>query len=288
MKPMDNLMKRVMVIDSTGMAGHMISNCFKGLNKYEVIDVVCDSSYSNLMDQQALVRLFERQKPQVVINCARVLIHESEDNPSQAIYVNSYFPHLLERLFKDTSTRIIHLSTDCVFSGQKGDYNENDQPDGENYYARSKALGEIINHKDLTLRTSFIGPNIEGREEELFHWFMMQKGEICGYNRVYWTGITTLELARCTDEAIEQNLTGLYHLVPEKKISKYELLKLMQKSMKKNDLHIKKDEQLVLDKSLIDNRNRIFVKDYQQMFEELSLWMENKALYSGYFECSVE
>ena len=272
------------------MAGHVISKYLLSLNLYNVVDVECFTAQNklkvslDLMDQNAVKELIEDQNPDIVINCARVLIDESEDSPAKAIYVNSYLPHLLEQFCQNKQTRIIHLSTDCVFSGLKGDYDENEDTDGKNYYAKTKALGEINNNKDLTIRTSFIGPNIGDKYEELFHWFMMQEGDIKGYSKVYWTGVTTLELAKCIKEVIEIDISGLYHLVPENKISKYELLVLIGKVMKRNKVFIGKDDKIVLDKSLTDNRKAIFVKNYPEMFDELKTWMiDNKELYTKYF-----
>lgn len=157
-----------------------------------------------------------KEKPDVIINCIGALIKESEEHPDRAVFINSFFPHYLARLGNELNFKLIHLSTDCVFSGEKGDYSETDFKDGKDFYAQTKALGEIINGDHLTFRTSFIGPEMKERGTGLFHWFMTQNGKVYGYSRVYWTGITTLELAKAIDRAIEKNLKSLYHLVPQK------------------------------------------------------------------------
>lgn len=273
------------------MAGYIISRYLGSLKKYQIIDLICDSSFENqdcfidIYDKELLYKTIYQHKPDIIINCLRLLIEESETNPDKAIYYNSYIPHYLSKIGKKINSKVIQLSTDCVFSGKTGNYNENDFKDGENVYARTKSLGELINDTDLTIRTSFIGPNINNKNEELFHWFMMQKGEINGYRNVFWSGITTLELAKSIHKAIDLNITGLYHLVSEKKISKYDLLNLIKKIWEKNDVVINKYESAIIDKSLTDNRNLIEVGDYETMFRELYNWMIcNKDLYESTYK----
>ena len=124
---------------------------------------------------------------------------------------------------------LIHISTDCVFSGNKGNYIETDYRDARDIYGLSKALGEIDNENDLTIRTSIIGPELKTNGEGLFHWFLSQKGNVYGYTDAIWGGVTTLEFAKAIDCAIEQRITGLINLTNKVPISKYELLKLSQK-----------------------------------------------------------
>ena len=110
------------------------------------------------------------------------------------------------------------------FSGKEGSYTEDSFKNGIGFYAQSKALGEVINTKDLTFRTSIIGPELKQNGIGLFHWFMNQSGDVSGYKEAFWSGVTTIELAKAIDQAIDQKLTGLYHLVNNNKISKYDLL----------------------------------------------------------------
>jgi len=117
----------------------------------------------------------------------------------------------------DTAVKIIQISTDCVFSGKDGGYKEDSFRDGDTIYARTKALGEINNNKDLTIRTSIIGPDINEDGIGLFHWFMKQSGTIYGFRNAYWTGVTTIELAKGIEKFIEYNVTGIYHFVPTEK-----------------------------------------------------------------------
>lgn len=286
-------MKKVLILGSASMAGHIISRYLNSLNKYKIINIAEKLKLNKndilikLEDNNLLKKNILKFKPNIIINCIRLLIEESEENPALAVYYNSFIPHFLEFIGKLRNIKIIHLSTDCVFSGKKGGYIENDIKDGEGYYARTKALGEIINNKDLTIRTSFIGPDATNKGEELFHWFLTQKGSIQGFSRVFWTGITTLELAKAIDAFIEQNINGLYHLVPNRKISKFELLKLIQKIWNKNNVKIEENTEKSVDKSLINTRKdfNYEIKSYLEMFNELHDWMKkNKDLYKNKYQ----
>ena len=263
------------------MAGHVLYRYLNSLDKYEMHN----SSRSKLNEKTIILDIFNIQKvenlirklrPDVIINCIGILVKESNENPDKAIFVNSYFPHYLERITRETSSKLVHLSTDCVFSGEDGNYTEDIIPDGQDYYAKSKALSEIINKKDLTIRTSIIGPELKKKGNGLFHWFMNQKTKVNGYKNVLWTGVTTLQLAKAIDKGIEKNLNSLYHLVPESKISKYSLLKLISKIWNKN-IKIKPVNEPKSDKSLVNTRKDFdyIVPNYEKMVKNLYKWMNN-------------
>ncbi len=269
------------VFGATGMAGHMVTRYLDSLGKY----LLFNSSIDKLNDQTIILnvenkklvkKLLYQAKPDIVINCIGLLIQASKKHPALAIYLNSFFPHYLAELGQKLDFKTIHMSTDCVFSGKKGEYSENDFRDGEDHYARTKALGELINDRDLTFRTSIIGPELNENGVGLFNWFMRQKGTINGYTNVFWTGVTTLELAKAMDKAIEQDLTLLYHLVPENKISKYDLLQIIKEVFNK-PIEILKDGQQKHDKSLINTRQdfNYNVPNYRDMLIELRDWMKN-------------
>ena len=119
------------------------------------------------------------------------------------------------------NAKLIHNSTDCVFSGEKGtSYIETDEKDGNGVYAKTKGIGEVISDKHLTIRTSVVGPELKSDGEELFHWFMTQSGTISGYTRAIWSGVTTLELAKAVLWSIENKITGLYHITNNDSICK--------------------------------------------------------------------
>jgi dTDP-4-dehydrorhamnose reductase len=264
------------------MAGHMITSYFESLNKYEIID--CDlvkfrekSHEIDILDNTRTEEFIKFHNPNVIINCIGILIKGSEKKPDKAIYINSYFPHQLARIAKEIDAKLIHMSTDCVFSGKTGNYGENDYKDGIGVYAQSKSLGEIVNEKDLTFRMSIIGPEIRSDGTGLFDWFFNQKGSVFGFKNVYWTGITTLCLAKAMDKAIEQNLTGLYHLIPKSKISKFDMLQLFKKIWGRN-IDILPNYEQNQDKSLINNRKdfQFEIPDYEIMFQELHDWLQNQ------------
>jgi len=285
-------MKKIIVVGSPGILGHIVYTHFKSLCKYELNYVsypekTLDATDSlDLTNRYAIESFIRSEKPDVLINCTAVLIKESNENPAKAIYINSFLPHFLASLLHETGGRVIHKSTDCVFSGLKGSYSENDFPDEQSIYGRSKALGEINNTIDLTIRTSIIGPDLNHMGEGLFNWFMNQKGSVKGYTKSFWSGLTALELARAIDAAIEQNITGLYHLTPGKKISKFELLELCNKIWHRNNIEIEPFESKIVDKSLVSNRTDFIYTPppYEKMLFELEEFMHTrKNLYPHYY-----
>jgi len=282
--------KRIIVLDSAGMAGHMIKKHLESFDDFEVIGVVFEKENSNyghflcLDNFSNIIKFIDSHKPDIVINTVRILVEESSLNPSEAILINSYLPRLLEKVYLHTSTKIIHLSTDCVFSGKTGGYVETSIKDGKDMYSKSRAMGEIVNDKDLTIRTSFIGPVLIDKNEELFDWFLTKKGEVNGYVNAFWTGVSTLELAINLEKAIRLDITGVYHLVPEEKINKFILLKLLKDIWGKKDIKLNRYENKNIDKSLIDTRRLLYTGSYDKMFQELKVYMdENRKLYSKYY-----
>ena len=285
-------MKRILILGASGMAGHMISMHFKTLpEKYKVYDVCHtirldeNSEVLDIHDLSLLNTIIRKVNPDIVINSIGILNKNAEDNPSNTIFINSYFPRYLEEGFKNTNIKLIHISTDCVFSGEAGNYNEASIPDGIDLYAKTKILGEINNNKDLTVRTSIIGPELKHNGTGLFHWFMKQNGKVSGYSKVFWSGVTTLQLGKCLDLMIENNLNGLYNLTSKVPINKYELLKIINSVFDKNIL-IDSSEQVKNDKSLMSIRKDFSVElpAYTEMISELKVWMiKNKQLYLEYF-----
>ncbi|MCL2819393.1 MAG: SDR family oxidoreductase [Oscillospiraceae bacterium] len=283
-------MKRLVVLGGTGMAGNVAVRYLEqqGNDIYYMALDAQETSKSKALDAtdiSALSSWLDTVKPDVIFNCLGLLIKASENRPDLAILLNSYLPHYLEQKYANTSVKIIHLSTDCVFSGKRGGYLENDIPDGETIYDRSKALGEIINDKDLTFRMSIIGPDQNESGVGLFNWFMSQTGKIRGFTKAMWTGITTIELARAVDAALQQDLTGLYHLVPDKPIDKYSLLLLFKDVFNRMDVEIEPQDEFIVDKTLVNTRKDFDfkVRDYKQQIEDMQKWIEeHKELYKHY------
>lgn len=284
-------MKKIMILGSAGMLGHMVYHYLTETKKFKIVDTsfqikANDNSYLlDVTDKLAVESYIRLEKPDVVVNCIGILIKGSQADPSNAIYLNSYLPHQLSKLLRETGGKLIHISTDCVFSGKKGEYTETDFRDADDTYGRSKALGEVINDHDLTLRTSIIGPELKEHGEGLFHWFMTQKGTAKGYTQAFWGGVTTLELARAVDNAINQNLTGLYHLTPGYPISKFDLISLVKKIWGKKEIEIEPYSAKTENKSLITKRLDFdfSVKSYEEMLsDQLKFMIIHKNIYTHY------
>jgi dTDP-4-dehydrorhamnose reductase len=283
---------KILVLGGTGMAGHTISMYFKeaghdvtafSRSKVEY----CNNINGDITDFENLKKIIIEGQYDAIINAIGILNQDAEDNKSMAVLLNSYLPHYLSDNTKDMKTRVIHMSTDCVFSGKKGGYLETSFRDGETFYDRSKALGEINNDKDLTFRNSIIGPDLNKNGIGLFNWFMKQEGQIEGYTKAIWTGVTTLTLAKAMERALDENLTGLYNLVNNESISKLELLNLFNKHMKNNEITIIPSNLVSLDKSLISSRSDFLfdVPSYENMIIEMKSWMDShKELYPHYYE----
>lgn len=283
---------KVLILGGTGMAGHTISIYFKEAGhdvtafSRSKVDY-CKNINGDITDFQNLKKLINEGQYDAIINAIGILNQNAEDHKSNAVLLNSYLPHFLSDTTKEMKTRVVHMSTDCVFSGKTGGYSETSFRDGETFYDRSKALGELENNKDLTFRNSIIGPDMSERGIGLFNWFMKQEGQINGFTKAIWTGVTTLTLAKAMEQALNANLTGLYNLVNNETISKYELLKLFNKYMRDGQIEILPSDNLSLDKSLINNRTDFSFKvpSYEAMVAEMKEWIDNhKDLYPHYFK----
>ncbi len=194
--------------------------------------------------------------PDVVINCAGIIKQlGSAQTALSYIRVNALAPYVLADLCESQGARLIQLSTDCVFSGRVGQYTETDIPDPVDLYDRSKLLGEVTHAPHLTVRTSFIGfDRFHNQGLSLLDWFKRQSGEIKGYTRAIWSGLTSLEVARnLALLARRPEVTGLLHLCGEK-VSKYELLVLARDIFDKTEVVIRPDGTYACDRSLISSR----------------------------------
>ena len=274
------MLPKVLVIGATGMAGHMIYFYLRQTGKYEIHNAVyrtpltADSTIVDVSNRKAVSDLIHTVRPDIVINCVGILIKGAREYPENAILLNAYLPHLLARLSAEVGAKLIHISTDCVFSGKKGSYTETDFRDADDIYGRSKALGEVINDRDLTIRTSIIGPELKQQGEGLFHWFMYQSGSVNGFQTAIWGGVTTLELAKAIDEAIRQRKTGLIQLSNGQGIDKYSLLCLFRRIWEK-DIEIIPLDANGIDKSIACSvRFDYSVPDYEVMLNELKAWMD--------------
>ena len=281
---------KFLVLGCNGMAGHTVSLYLKeqghdvlGFDRAKSQYVKSISGDAH--DTEFLRRIILEGKFDTVINCIGILNQFAEQNKALASFLNSYFPHFLADATQGTDTQVIHMSTDCVFSGKRGLYTEDDFQDGETFYDRSKALGELNDDKNITLRNSIVGPDINPKGIGLLNWFMHQEGEINGYTKAMWTGQTTLQLAKTMEAAAKEHAHGLYNTVPDHSISKYELCGLFNRYLRNDALAIHPVEGVNADKSLKRTHFEFsyLIPDYEQMVAELAEWIiKHKNMYPHY------
>lgn len=261
---------RVLVIGVTGMLGSAVFKMFSLDPQFDVWGTLRSKSglghfplpsHSRLLfnidvlDHDSLISVIDKVRPDVVINCVGLIKQLSDaKDPLSALPINAMFPHRLAKLCKLAGARMIHVSTDCVFSGQTGMYKESDVSDAEDLYGKSKYIGELndLPHA-ITLRTSIIGHE-QGSHYALVDWFLSQSGEVNGYSKAIFSGLPTIELARVMRDYVVSapELSGLYHVSVEP-IDKLSLLQLVADVYEK-DIQIKEDRRLKIDRSLDSTR----------------------------------
>jgi dTDP-4-dehydrorhamnose reductase len=285
---------KFLVLGCNGMAGHMIS-LYLSEQGHDVLGFdrteskLINSVTGDARNTSELSALIKRGKYDSIINCIGVLNQYAENDHELSVFLNSYFPHFLAKMTEDTDTQVIHMSTDCVFSGKKGSYTEHDLRDGESFYDRSKALGELDDEKNLTLRNSIVGPDINPKGIGLLNWFMNNTREkhniINGYTKAMWTGQTTLQLAKTMEIAAKEKAHGLVNSVPDHSISKFELLLLFDKYLRNSSSVINPIEGVNADKSLKRTNFEFsyLIPNYDTMVRELADWIKkHKYLYLHY------
>lgn len=281
---------KFLILGASGMAGHVIAIYLRelghnvlGFTRREVPFVPC--IIGDAMNTDFLRKLISNGGFDSVINCIGILNRAAEQHKDQAVFLNSYLPHFLADVTSGTNTQIIHMSTDCVFAGKEGNYTECSLRDGETFYDRTKALGELEDDKNITLRNSIVGPDIDPEGIGLLNWFMKQNREIKGYTGAMWTGMTTLQLAKTMAKAADLKAHGLYNMVPDHNISKYKLLKLFNHYLRDDTVQIRPYEGFTVDKTLVRTRFDFaeIVPDYEIMVSEMANWMRaHSYLYPHY------
>lgn len=208
-------------------------------------------------DIDSVMHAVSATRPDVIINSVGLIkqLHMAND-PLHALPINSLFPHRLARIASVAGARLIHISTDCVFSGSRGNYAESEQPDAYDLYGRSKLLGEVDYPNAITLRTSIIGRELDSNHG-LVDWFLSQSGAVKGFTQAIFSGLPTVELADVILNYVipHPELHGLYH-VASAPIDKYQLLRLVATAYEK-DIDIEPDDKLVIDRSLDASRFQI-------------------------------
>lgn len=256
---------RVLVFGANGMIGSTVLRVLSEKKDWHVFGSVRDGSVKRFFSAEigerliagidvehpdSLVKILDKMRPDVVVNCAGLTKHKPEaEDPLVSIPINTLMPHYLAGLCKLVGARLIHVSTDCVFSGEKGSYAESDFADARDVYGKSKALGEVIYTHAITLRTSTIGHELQSKYG-LLDWFLSQEGRCKGYTRAVFTGLPTVVFAQVMRDVVipHTELSGLYH-VAAKPINKYDLLKLIAEVYGKS-IDIVPDDKLVIDRSL--------------------------------------
>ncbi|MGN7360059.1 SDR family oxidoreductase [Paenibacillus sp. SAF-054] len=271
---------KLLILGGNGMAGHMLVEYFQRQGKHQVFYTTRDQRspgglFLDVSESCMVEKVMEIVRPDIVINAIGVLNQFAEEDRINAYHVNGFLPHRLRRSADMLGTRLIHISTDCVFEGTKGRYEEDDEPDGTSAYALTKALGEVRAPGHLTIRTSIIGPETRRHGIGLMHWFMTQKGTVSGYRNVLWNGVTTLELAKAIDKLMDAPISGLMHLAHPVPISKHDLLLLFQEIWKIHDVTIVPTDLPIQDRTLASSRTdaQYAVPHYRDMLKELERWM---------------
>jgi dTDP-4-dehydrorhamnose reductase len=262
---------RVLVLGVSGMLGNAMYRKLSEGGEIEVFGTARSSSVQRFFapemasqiiagvdveNQDSLARVFAEVRPQVVVNCVGLIKQLADaDDLLQALPINAMLPHRLARLCELGGARLVHVSTDCVFAGTKGNYRESDPSDASDLYGKSKFLGEVAYPHTITLRTSIIGHELSSARG-LVGWFLSQEGPVKGYTKAIFSGLPTVELARVVSDVVlpRPELSGLYH-VASAPIAKYDLLKLVADAYGKQ-IEIVADDALVIDRSLNAERFR--------------------------------
>lgn len=269
--PHSSSLQKVLVLGITGMLGNAVFRLLSQSPGFETHGTARSAASFGHFDEALrsyihvgvdveqhdhLVQLFSRVRPDVVINCIGLVKQLAEaDDPLAALPINALLPHRLARLASLAGARLVHISTDCVFSGRHGRYRESDSPDALDLYGRSKLLGEVDEPHAVTLRTSIIGHELVSAHS-LVGWFLAQEGRVRGFTRAVFSGLPTVELAKLIRDHVlpRPDLRGLWH-VSSDPIAKYDLLQLVKTAYGKS-IEIAPDEQLVIDRSLDSTRFR--------------------------------
>lgn len=257
---------KVLILGAGGMLGNAVIRVMCENQQLEVFGTVRSSNVPqtffstktakkiitglDVTDHNSLVKLFTQIKPDVVINCIGLVKQLAEvDDPIVALPINAMLPHQLANLCSLAEARLVHVSTDCVFSGTKGNYKETDISDATDIYGKSKYIGEISYPHTITLRTSIIGHELQSARG-LVDWFLAQQGSCKGFKRSIFSGLPTVVLARIIRDVVlpKQELNGVYHLAANP-ISKYDLLCLVARVYEKI-IDIIPDDELIINRSL--------------------------------------
>jgi dTDP-4-dehydrorhamnose reductase len=263
---------KVIILGATGMLGNAVFRLLSAQASLDVWGTIRSPSaarvfdplqqakliaHMDVLDQDCLIDLFRKHKPDVVINCVGLIKQfDSANDPLSVLPINSLLPHRLARMCEAVGARLIQISTDCVFSGSKGAYKEADLSDAYDLYGKSKFIGEVVDSPSaITLRTSIIGHELSSKVS-LVDWFLAQQGSVKGYAKAIFSGLPTVELAKVIRDYVltRPELHGLYHVSADP-IDKYSLLKLVAQAYGK-EIDIVEDSKVQIDRSLDSSKFR--------------------------------
>ena len=293
---MNNKISKILILGAGGMLGHKLCQELPKLGysvtgtlrrkksyyeQYKYIFGVVDLiDELEITDNVNFNKIVENIQPDAIINCIGIIKQCNDANDEGLCNrINVDLPHKLSEISKNSYIKLIHISTDCIFSGKKGHYTEEDKSDVDDLYGRSKFLGEVQHENAITLRTSLIGPELF-TQRGLFEWFISQKEQVSGYKNVIFSGFTTIEFARIIHRVLDMNpfKGGLYN-VASKPINKNDLLMLIKKYME-TSINIMGVDEPYMDRSLNSDR---FNKDYhyvpplwEDMISELMMTLEGR------------
>lgn len=280
---------RILVFGGDGMLGHALLRAWGERHQLFATYRADEAAYRgnpatpgvtslhgvDVRNLQDVVSAVATARPDAVVNAVGIVKQRPTAKESiPSLEVNALFPHRLSEVCKAAGARLVHLSTDCVFSGRKGGYKEGDEADAQDLYGRSKLLGELHEPHCLTLRTSIIGLELS-RKKSLIEWFLAQRGPIKGFRKAIYSGLTTAEMARAIEHLLlrEPSIGGLWHL-SSAPIDKFDLLTRLQARLKRTDVEIRPDDEFTCDRSLdssaLMNRIGYRVPTWDSMLDELA------------------
>ena len=295
---------KVLILGGSGMLGHKLCQVFadrfdtyltvrqasRHYAQYGLFDPLRVRGHVSVQDFDSIVRAVAAVRPEVVVNCIGVVKQDAAaKDPLVSISVNALYPHRLAQLCRAGGVRLIHISTDCVFSGRRGNYRESDVSDAEDLYGRTKFLGEVDDGHGLTLRTSMIGRELAGTHG-LVEWFLSQEGKtVRGFRRAVFSGFTTRALAEIIARVIDKHpdLNGVWHTAAQP-INKFDLLSLIRDIYRLN-VEIEPDESFVCDRSLNGERFRratdsappAWPEMIEQMYQDTTPYAEIRRIHAN-------
>lgn len=287
--------KKIFILGASGMLGHTVFLNFLNNKKFTTFGTVRKKNifklkrinkniiYLNLKNFKKLEISISKIKPDFIINCAGVIKQKINSNKNKDIYlINSVLPNFINSISNKYNFKFIQISTDCVFNGKKGKYNEKDKKNATDIYGLSKRIGEVDSENCITLRSSIIGHELNS-PKSLLEWFLSQRLEIFGYKNAFFSGLTTTEMSRILEKIInKKNISGIFNL-SSKRISKYHLL-LKLNNIYNKQIKIIPSNKLIIDRSLNGSKFkmkfRIKVNSWEKMIKNMkNFYTKNKIIY---------